>query len=392
MNPYSILAMRKAFELVKKRQKENIHKIPDLQERLMRLRKVREESVGNSQLMEKTVENLEDSGFNVVFAKEEEDAMEVILKEVEGEDIVVKSKSNVSKEIKLTERLESLGINVVETDIGDRLIQLLKEEPSHPTAPAAHLSLEQIIRELKERFNVELSSADDVVRFLLKDIKKSIELANVGITGANAISSEGSVLILHNEGNIFEILRRQKKWIILSGIDKLYPTLDDALNAIRIQTFFATGQVVPSFIEIVSGISKTVDIEKKLFKGVHNPKEITLILLDNKRSYLMNNGFREMFYCISCGNCVIHCPAHNTFGEEYKGGRLALFSALYGSKSNLKLCLSCRRCKENCPLGLDIAGMVSRVREGSEISNLVYSHLKWLVRNIYLETLTLYLS
>jgi len=392
MNPYSILAMRRAFKLVKKRQEENIHKIPDLQERLLRLKKVREESVGNLELMKKTVENLEDKGFNVVFAKDGEEAIEVILKEVEGEELVVKSKSNVSKEIKLTERLESVGIDVVETDIGDRLLQLLKEEPSHPTAPAAHLSLEQIIKGLKERFNVELSSTDDVVRFLLKDIKKSIEVANVGITGANAISAEGSVLILHNEGNIFEILRRQRKWIILSGIDKLYPTLDDALNAVRIQTFFATGQVVPTFIEIVSGTSKTADIEKKLFEGVHDPKEVTLILLDNRRSYLINNGFKEMFYCISCGNCVIHCPAYNTFGNEYKGGRLALLSALYDGTSNLKLCLGCGKCKENCPLGLDIPGMIAKVRGGSEIYNLVYSHLKWLIRSVYLETLAFYMS
>jgi len=392
MNPYDILAMRKAFELVKKRQKENIHKISDLQERLVRLRRVREESVGNSELMDKAVKNLENNGFDVRFAKDDKDAIKIILEEIEDEELVVKSKSNVSKEIKLTERLESRGIKVVETDIGDRLIQLLNEEPSHPTGPASHLSLERIIKSLEERFGVKLSSADDVVKFLLDDIKKNIELANVGITGANAITAEGSILILHNEGNIFEVLRRPRKWIILAGIDKFYPSLDDALNAAKIQTFFATGQVVPTFIEIVSGVSKTADIEKKLFKGVHNPKEITLILLDNKRSYLMNNGFREMFYCIGCGNCVIHCPAYNTFGDEFKGGRFALFSALYDGKSDLRLCLSCRRCKKNCPLGLDIPSMISRAREGNEIYNFVYSHVKWLVRTVYLETLVFYLS
>ena len=392
MNPYDILAMRKAFELVKKRQKENLHKIPDLQERLKRLRKVREESVGNSELMDRAVENLKDNGFNVRFAKDDKDAIKIILKEIEDSEIVVKSKSNVSKEIKLTERLEKKGIKVVETDIGDRLIQLLNEEPSHPTGPASHLSLDRIIKSFEERFGVKLNSADDVVRFLLEDIKKNIELANVGITGANAITAEGSVLILHNEGNIFEVLRRPSKWIILAGIDKFYPSLDDALNAAKIQTFFATGQVVPTFIEIISGVSKTADIEKKLFRGVHDPKEITLILLDNKRSYLMNNGFREMFYCIGCGNCVIHCPAHNTFGDEFKGGRFALFSALYDGKSDLRLCLSCKRCKKNCPLSLDIPSMISRAREGSEIYNFVYSHVKWLIKAVYLETLAFYLS
>jgi len=391
MTPYSTLTMRKAFKLVKRRQKENMHKIPDLQERLARLRRVREESVGNSELMKKAIENLENNGFNVVFAQDDKEAIKIILKEIGNEKIVVKSKSNVSKEIKLTERLQSVGIKVIETDIGDRLIQLLNEESSHPTGPASHLSLEHIIRSLTEKFGVTLSSVDDVVRFLLEDIKKSIELANVGITGANAISSEGSILILHNEGNIFEILKRPKKWIILAGIDKFYPTLDEALNAAKIQTFFATGQVVPTFIEIVSGVSKTADIEKKLFKGVHNPKEITIILLDNKRNYLINNGFREMFYCISCGNCVIHCPAHNTFGNEFKGGRFALFSGLYNGKSDLRLCLSCRKCKKNCPISLDIPSMISKARKYNEIYNFIYSHAKWLVRAVYLETLAFYL-
>jgi L-lactate dehydrogenase complex protein LldG len=392
MNFYDILAMKKAFELVKKRQKENIHKIPDLQERLKRLRRVRESSVGNSELMYKAVENLESNGFNVRFAKDDKEAIRIILEEIGDENLVVKSKSNLSREIKLTERLEGKGIKVVETDIGDRLIQLLNEEPSHPTGPASHLSLDRIIKSIKEKFGVNLSSADDVVRFLLNDIKKNIELADVGITGANAITAEGSILILHNEGNIFEVLRRPRKWIILAGIDKFYPNIDEAINAAKIQTFFATGQIVPTFIEIVSGVSKTADIEKRLFKGVHNPKEITLILLDNKRSYLMNNGFREMFYCIGCGNCVIHCPVHNTFGDEFKGGRFALFSALYDGKSDLRLCLSCKRCKKNCPLGLDIPSMISRAREGSEIYNFVYSHVKWLIQTLYLETLAFYLS
>jgi len=391
MDAYSILAMRRAFEIVKKRQRENIHRIPDLKERLMRLKSVRIHSVGNTELMNDAIRNLKDNGFEVVFAKDDTEAVRVVLEEIGDENVVVKSKSNVTKEIKLTERLKSKGIEVVETDIGDRLIQLLSEKPSHPTGPASHLSLDYIIKTFRERFGVELHTAEDVVEFLLKDIKRNIEKANVGITGANAITAEGSVLILHNEGNIFEVLRRPKKWIILAGIDKFYPSLDDAINAAKIQTFFATGLVLPSFIEIISGVSKTADIEKKLFKGVHNPKEITLILLDNKRSYLMNNGFKEMFYCIGCGNCVIHCPAHNTFGNKFKGGRFALYSAFYDGKSDLRLCLSCRGCKKDCPLGLDIPSMIKKAR-GGELYSLVYSHAKWLVHAVYLESLAFYLS
>ena len=101
----------------------------------------------------------------------------------------------------------------------------------------------------------------------------------------------------------------------------------------------------------------------------------------------MNNGFKELFYCIGCGNCLINCPAYRVFGDDFKGGRFALFSALYDDSSNLKLCLSCGRCKKNCPLGLDIPKMISRVRGGNEIYNFVVSHAKWLVRSMHLEAM-----
>ncbi|RLI78912.1 lactate utilization protein [Archaeoglobales archaeon] len=386
-----ILAMRKSFETVKKRQKENITKIPDLQERLKRLRAVREECVGNSDIIKKSIENLENNGFKVKFAEDSRKAIDIVLKEIGSTKIVVKSKSNITREVNLTKELEKREINVVETDIGDRLIQLLGEEPSHPTGPASHLSLDYIVSSLNEKFEIELERDPlAIIEFLLKDIKRYIGIAEVGITGANAITAEGSVILLHNEGNVFETILRPKKWIVLVGIDKFYPSVEDALNAAKIQTFYATGAIIPSFIEVVSGVSKTADIEKKLYEGIHNPKEVTVILVDNKRSYLMKNGFKELFYCIGCGNCVINCPSYKAFGSKFKGGRFALFSALYGGESDLRLCLSCGRCKKNCPLGLDIPKMIRKAREGNELYNFVMSHVKWLVRSAYLETIAFY--
>jgi L-lactate dehydrogenase complex protein LldG len=384
--------MRKSFEIVKKRQKANITKIPDLQERAERLRIVREECVGNPKVIEKSIESLESNGFKVRFAEDSKKAINIILKEIGSANIVVKTKSNITKEINLTKELEKRKINIVETDIGDILIQLLGEEPSHPTGSASHLSLDYIISSLNRKFGTKLERDPfAAIEFLLKDIKQYIEMAEVGITGANAITAEGSIILLHNEGNIFETIRRPRKWIILAGIDKFYPSID-ALNAAKIQTFYATGTIMPSFIEVVSGISKTADIEKKLYKGVHNPKDVTVILVDNNRDYLINNGFRELFYCIGCGNCVINCPSYKVFGNKFKGGRFALFSALYSNASNLKLCLSCGKCRENCPLGIYIPRMTREARGGSELYNFVLSHINWLVQSIYLETLGFYLT
>ncbi len=378
-----ILAMQKAFETVKKRQRENAHKIPDLEERLKRLKVVREQSVGNKELIKTAVENLVQNGFDVRFAKTARDAIDIVIDEVGDCRLIVKSKSNVSREIKLVEELEKKGIEVIETDIGDRVIQILCEEPSHPTGPASHLPVDLILDEFNERYGLKLRNAEELIGFLLKDIKDKICKAEVGITGVNSISSEGSLLILHNEGNVFEVITRPKKWIILATIDKFYPSIDDAVNAAKVQTFFATGLVMPSFIEIISGVSKTADIEKRIYRGIYNPKEAILIVLDNNRSYLIENGFKELFYCIGCGNCVLNCPAHRVFGEKFKGGRFALFSAISG-ETDLSLCLTCGRCKKNCPLNIDIPSMIKRVRRGSELYNLLVSHIKWLLQSAYI--------
>jgi L-lactate dehydrogenase complex protein LldG len=387
-----LISMNRIFKTVKDRQKKNRCKIPDLDERVNRLKKVRESSVGNSELLKTVIESLESNGFRVRFAEDGDSAVEIVLEEIGDSELVVKSKSNLTKEISLTDKLVERGVEVVETDIGDRLIQLLGEEPSHPTGPASHLSVEEIYHKLKRIRNDLDRTPYDIINFLLEDIKESISRARVGVTGANAITAEGSILILHNEGNIHEIIRGSEKLIVVVGIDKIYPDLEEAINSAKIQSFYATGNPVPSFIEVISGVSKTADIEKRLYKGIHNPREAVVVVVDNGRSYLIRNGFKELFYCIGCGNCVINCPAYSVHGKEFKGGRFALYHALYNNNSDLKLCLSCKRCKKSCPVGVDIPSMISRVREGNELYNFLYSHARWIVKSFYLSTLSLWLK
>jgi len=386
-----LISMKKAFETLKERQKQAVKFIPDLEERVKRLRKVREESVGNYNLLQETIENLGANGFNVLFAPNDDKAIELILNELNGEKLVIKSKSNVTKEIKLVENLSKNGIEVVETDIGDRIIQILNETPSHPTGPASHLSSTLIAEKLSDHFGKHIEpKAEVIIETVRREIINYVKEANIGISGANAVTKEGAVVLLHNEGNIFEVINRPKKWIIVAGIDKIYPSIEDAINAAKIQSFYATGALIPSFIEIISGVSKTADIEKKLFKGVSNPKEVVLIMLDNKRKELIENGFKELFYCIGCGNCVVNCPAHSTYGSKFRGGRFALYSALYNGGDDLKLCLSCRKCKKNCPLVIDIPAMIKKVRDGNELYNFFASHLRWLISTVHIESLALY--
>jgi L-lactate dehydrogenase complex protein LldG len=387
MNFDEIRALRKAFASVKNSQKKNIPQ--DFAEKIKRLKAVRESSVGNEALITRTIKKIEENGIQVFRATSKDDAIKIVLQEIGSERLVVKSKSNVTKEIHLTTELQSKAIEVIETDIGDRILQVLQCKPSHPTGPVSHLSAKTISEGLSKIYGQNIrEDPEDIVRFIRDEIRSYIEKAHVGITGANAITAEeGSIVLAHNEGNIFEVIRKEKQ-IVITAIDKVYPTIEDAINMVKIICFYATGSLIPSFIEIISGTSKTADVEKRFFKGVHSPKEIVLILLDNKRSEIIEKGFRELLYCIDCGNCLLHCPVYNTIGntfadEKYLGGKGLAYQSLSKEEVNKKLefCLTCGKCKENCPLSIDVPAVIRNIRSESfpqEIYYFIKSHLFWL--------------
>jgi L-lactate utilization protein LutB len=382
-----IISLRKAFKSVRNRQQKNVP--PDLHEKIKRLRAVRELSIGNDELLKRAMKKMEENGIKVFTAKSRDDAVQIILKELGTEKLVAKSKSNVTKEIKLTEELESREIKVIETDIGDRILQVLREKPSHPTGPIAHLSAKKISEGLSKIYGVEIGSdPGDIVRFVRNEIRDYIDKALVGVTGANAITAEeGSIVLAHNEGNISEVIRKEKH-IVVTAIDKVYPSIEDAINMLKVITYNATGSLIPSFIEIISGVSKTADVEKKFFRGVHSPGEVILVLLDNKRTEIIEKGFRELLFCIDCGNCLLHCPMYNAVGnyfaeEKYLGGRGLACQSLTEGEVNKKLefCLTCGKCKENCPLSIDIPAVIRGIRSESYPEEAYYflkSHLMWL--------------
>lgn len=389
MNTEEVLALRKAFNSVKERQAKN--PMNNFEERKKKLKAAREQCVGNPELLKKTIKKLENNGFTVYLAREKQEAVDFILKEIAESKLVVKSKSNVTKELELTKALEAKGIQVIETDIGDRILQVLHLHPSHPTGPIAHVSAKSIARQYGE-LGIKLGDKpEEIVSYVREEVINNLNAASIGITGANAITAEeGSVVMTHNEGNIYEVMRR-KKHIIATSIDKVYPSLEDAMSMLKILSYNATGATIPSFVEVLSGVSKTADVEKKFYKGVHNPHDVTIVLVDNKRSELANNGSKELLYCIGCGNCLIHCPMYNTVGTDYAkdnylGGKgLAYYSLCNGGSEKLDLCLTCGKCKENCPLGIDVPGIIRRIRSEDasiEIYNFLRSHLIWVYYNM----------
>jgi len=382
-----VKALRKAFNSVKERQSQNL--LVDFDDKKKRLILARELCVGNEELLLKTITKLKKNGMKVHLVKDKNEAVDIILNELGDEKIVVKSKSNVTKEIELTKALEKKGISVIETDIGDRILQIMKANPSHPTGPVTHLSAKDIAEELSKYYKIQIKDEpEDIVKIVREDVISNLVKAKAGITGANAITAEeGSIVIAHNEGNVYEVMRKEKH-IVVTSIDKIYPDIESAMNMLKILSFNATGSIIPSFVEIISSVSKTADVEKKFIKGVHTPSEITVILVDNRRSDIVKNEGKELLYCVGCGNCLLVCPMYNTIGNEFAisnnlGGKGVAYYSLYNNEKDekLELCLSCGKCRENCPLGLDIPALIKKIRSTGLSSDVYYflkSHSLWL--------------
>lgn len=365
-------AMSKALASVIKRQTDNSARFPGLDRMKEELREVRSFSVGNEELFGEAVENLRKNNFKVRVAETLDEAFGVFIEEISGEKVIVKSKSNISKEMHLTERCEKLGVKVVETDIGDRILQLAKGRPSHPTGPVSHMSRESIAKVLSRELGREIApDAELLIDAVKKEIVGAIGEASIGVTGANAITArEGSVVIIHNEGNISELARLSGKHIIIADSAKIYPTLEDAISMVKLQTYSATGAVTTSYMNVISGLSKTADIEKKLFYGVHGPSEVVLILVKRAK---MEEEMRESAFCIGCGGCLPVCPVYSELGSAFgayhkQGGIGVLQSAVEEGveaafANGLYSCMKCGACKVSCPVSIDTPRMISSVRE-----------------------------
>lgn len=220
------------------------------------------------------------------------------------------------------------------------------------------------------------------------------------------------MLLLHNEGNIIEVAMRPEKHIILAGIDKIYPNIEEAMNMLKIQTFCSTGSLSTSFINIISSSSQTADIEKQLIKGVHGPRELCVILVDNHRGDIAKSEYKDLLCCIGCGQCLLVCPAYRVYGnrfgvDSYLGGKGLVHYALSSDDSiesgkGLDLCLSCRKCRQNCPVDIDIPSMVTKLRlerRGKILEphiqtayDFLQAHIDWIGSALHLEMLLLALK
>ena len=374
MKASELETMRKSFDTVKKRS-NTIKDSPSTKRLVKRVQEIKRYSIeNNEELFNQVLESFRRNDIDVKMAKTSADALNIIDDLILEYDCttIAKAKSNTLGEINLKSHLAGSNIDVVETDLGDRILQLKKvdNKPVHPTGPASHLNISNITDIVNESLDVNVNpEAREIMQTVRSDVLNRLKNANVGISGANAIAAEeGSLVMVHNEGNI-SIVSLKDLHIIVVGIDKIVPSLEDAISVVKLETIFATGNYVTSYMNVISGPSKTADIEKKLLKNMYGAEKVVVILLDNGRS----EATPECLYCIGCGNCVVHCPVYNAVGNEfgfnnYLGGRGVAMSKFIEDdetcyKSGLFMCTLCGLCTLNCPVAIPTNEIIENMRK-----------------------------
>ena len=287
-----------------------------------------------------------------------------------GAKAVTKGKSMISEEIGLNAALEAAGIEPIETDLGEYIIQLRGETPSHIIAPAVHLSKEQVEADFRRAHrdlpeNRDLSRPEQLLTEARGILRDKFLSADIGVTGANFLIAEtGTSIIVTNEGNgdLTQIL--PKVHIVIASLEKIVPTLEDAAQLLRVLARSATGQDMSVYTTLSTGPRRLGDPD--------GPEEYHVILLDNGRSSMLGGDFEDMLRCIRCGACMNHCPVYHAvgghaYGAVYSGPMGAVLTpSLIGVEEGGQLpnaSTFCGRCEAVCPVRIPLPAMMRHWRE-----------------------------
>ena len=230
---------------------------------------------------------------------------------------VTKSKSMIGEEIAINDFLEANDIQPIETDLGEYIIQLREEVPSHIIAPAIHLNMDQVEQTFREKHEtLDPDRALDEPRMLLEEARSQLRekflTADVGLTGANMLIAEtGSNVLVTNEGNADLTYSLPRVHIVIASLEKVVPTLEDATSILRVLARSATGQDMSVYTTFCTGPKRSDDLD--------GPDAYHVVLLDNGRSELLDSEFKDMLRCIRCGACLNHCPVYQTIGGHAYG-------------------------------------------------------------------------
>jgi L-lactate dehydrogenase complex protein LldF len=306
-------------------------------------------------------------GAIVHWAEDIEDANRLVVEIARNHGVrkVVKSKSMVTEECGLNDYLASVGVEVLETDLGEYILQLAHEPPSHIVAPVVHKSKEEIADLFEEKHrrprNTQIAGMCREAREVLRPGFLS---ADMGISGANFIIAEtGSVLIVTNEGNGRLTTTLPRVHVAITGIEKVVPTLEDASTLLRLLPRSATGQSITNYVSVLTGTRGKGDPD--------GPEHFHIILLDNGRSRLLGTELQPMLRCIRCGACMNHCPVYqniggHAYGWVYPGPMGSVLTpAFVGLENAIDLpnaSTFCGECAVVCPVKIPLPDLMRHLR------------------------------
>jgi len=331
---------------------------------------------------ERKVEQL---GGHVHWAQDADEANDIVsrLCEAVNAHSVTKSKSMVTEEIELGAALEKQGLEVIETDLGEYIIQLRGEAPSHITAPALHVSIPQVIDAFNEHHEVErdapLENTDQLLAEARAVLRDKFLNADVGITGANfLIAATGGVVIVTNEGNADLTANLPDTHIVVTGIEKVVRDFDRASDLLHILPRAAVGQRLTNYTSVIHG-PRAADADG-------GPRNFHVVLVDNGRSAMLDTEFEPMLRCIRCAACLNHCPVYtaiggHAYGSVYPGPMGAVLSpqlaGLEDSRHLPNASTLCGRCADVCPVGIPIPQLLRNWRTREFARHLRPSPERW---------------
>lgn len=318
---------------------------------------------------------VEANGGHVYFAKDAETACRIVAEIARSHDVrlIAKTKSMVSEEIGLNRHLIEQGFEVVETDLGEYVIQLAGEPPYHIIGPAMHKTRQEVAHLFgRDGDEAETLSIGDLAGIARQRLRDKFLHADMGISGANFVVAEtGHIVLVTNEGNARYCTSLPPVHVAVTGMEKLVPTLEDLAVMLKLLPRSATGQRLSSYITLAGGPRRSPKED--------GPDEFHLVLVDNGRSRILNDlMFRDILFCMRCGSCLNHCPIFlkvggHAYGATYPGPIGSVLTTMLEGGARAKdlvfACTLCGICEEMCPYSLDIPSMLLELRSRINTSN-----------------------
>lgn len=354
--------------------RQAIAAVPDGETARDHARQIRAHTIANlDRYLDEFVEQARAVGVHVHFAADAEAATRLVVDIARRHDVrrVVKGKSMVSEEIELNRALEAAGMRVVETDLGEYVIQLDDDVPSHIIAPIIHKTKEQVAETFRRELHAteaEVADIPQMTAFARRTLRAEFLAADMGISGVNfAVAESGSLCLVENEGNGRLSTTVPRLHVALMGIERIVPTAADLAVALRVLARSGTGQALTVYTNVITGPRRADDPD--------GPSELHVVLVDNGRSNMLRTELEEILYCIRCGACLNVCPVYqeiggHAYGSVYPGPVGAVYTPGafgIGPWADLPQASSlCGACKDACPVRIDIPRMLLALRSKAE--------------------------